>query len=630
MKLLKLTSTIALALLLTNCQKEETNDTIDTHVPILFSSNTVTVEKAEGAQTRADFEVDDKFQIIVKDNNTTDPFGDKTFEGTAEAVVGTTNPIAVDPILYWDDVKGRGANLMLLGIRKNYGTGDLANKLVTDNKIDWTIAADQSSGLDTYDLITAKNESYAWGGRANPAELNFEHRLTKVTVVIVPGGETGAYKVEETPGATNDLSNATVKFKLPVGGAKYDLVEKKLFYGTPDYTDEAPVPTNISDDVVTSRIAYRDGNNVLKGYSFTVLAYPYTIATGASLAKITIDGNTYDVVISPTGATDLEQGIHNTYMVTVRKSGISVVAGLTDWGKGGGDIPDTRLVTPGDITINGTTETSLKDGAQMTMRITGSDNGKTHTGEFTYNTTSGKWSPVSGTEVYWDDVKRPVVKVEALLINSANPNEPSGEYYFEGTKTLNQDVATKIELDEKDGDGNVTKPFFKRSLCKIDIIVKTSAKVDSNGNPINPAPTDRVNIEGTESGSGIQDTRILAHGGFKIATDGVSLERDGNGNISFTSTDGSYDSTEDKYSYSTSVYILPYTTDIINLAQVEIKEKATDTYTNVYPVNLNPAAPLEAGKHYTYTVIIKKTGVSITGTLEDWGVGAGGTIETGL
>lgn len=640
MKLLKLTSTIALALLLTNCQKEETNDTIDTHVPILFSSNTVTVEKAEGAQTRANFEVDDKFQIIVKDN-TASPFTDKTFAGTAGVFDGTTNPITVDPILYWDDVKGRAANLMFLGIRKNYGTGDLTNKTVTDNKIGWTIAADQSGGLDTYDLITAKTSPYTFNDRfkedgttPNPVKLDFEHRLTKVTVVIVPGSETGAYKVEETPGATNDLCNATVKFKLPVDGAKYDLVEKKLFYGTPDYTDEAPVATNISEDVVTSQSAYNveeSGVDVLKGYSFTVLAYPYTIAAGASLAKITIDGNVYDVVISSTDDTPLAQGKHNTYIVTVRKSGISIVAGLTDWDSLNGVDLNTRLVTPGDITITGTTGSPLSNGAEMTMRVTGTSDPTDHIGKFTYDADESgtpkkpKWDVVSGTEVYWDDVVRPVTKVEAFLnTNPAVTGNAAGEYYFTGVQEFNspaQDVAPSIAL------GTGQDPFFKRPLCKIDIIVKTSAAREP----------DRVNIEGVVTDSatddGIQSITILGCGDFGV-TDDVKVTRVGTGNLVFTGgkyNDDNHAEAALKDTYTCDpFYILPYESSITKIAEVVIREKDGDGYVNTYPVNLPTATTLEAGKHYTYTVTIKKTGVSITGTLTDWVPVIHNDIETGL
>ena len=622
MKLLKLIGITALVLLLTNCKEEEV---IDTHTPILFSSKVVTVEKVEKPQTRAagTFPVDEKFQITVRD----DAEGTKFNDITLEAQAGTNDGTGVYPLtitqngpLYWDDVKGVNAKLIFFGIQKNYGVTD---KTITNNKIDWTVSNDQKTGgVDVNDLTTAKIENFTFdkNNKEKKAALQFQHRLTKVTIVLKEvEGESGGYTLDE-------LGDATITYKLPVGGSKYDLVKQKLFYA-PSYDETSEVPTAAS--VTPAHIEYKE-ESVVKAHQFIAIAYPCYINRDAELATIAIKGNEYKVYIpvkeGDLNGNALEEGVHNVYNVIIRKTGISVTASVTDWTNGGGDI-NAHIVTPGEITINNsaTDNTKLGDKAKMTMRITGTSSGP-HTGNFTYDKDrTAKWQPVSGTEVYWDDVKRPVTKVEALLINS-NDATPSGEHYFVGATDNNVDhdldKGSVINLA-----GNVNAPFFKRPLCKIDIVVKTT-QVES----------ERVNIKTTgdkTDKAGIVEIRMLGCGTFKVADGGVTLERNGTGDLAFGSgqyNDNTYTDEKLRDTYtSPSIYILPYDAARTNLAEIVIREKTGDTYTNTYPVNLKEAdkTKLEAGKHYTYTVTIKKTGISVTGALKDWETKETG-IETGL
>ena len=576
MKALKLAFSIAVVLLFTACNKDNEEDASDKVVR--FSSNIITVKREESPRTRAKFDVDTEFKILVRDNNTTSPFAQLSLNGVAQATTGEYNDLQVTPLLYWDEVKGKNADLKLIGISPRSAAP------ATGDAISWTLT-DQvtKTDLEALDLISAVKASYTYNDRAEAAKLDFNHTMTKITIILK--GLNDGYSVA-------DLNTAVVAYN--VAGSAILNITNGTYSGHGAKKDVAPMKADIIENV--------NGNNETTGYSFTILAFPFS--ADDKVATITIDGNVYNVNIPKISGNSakLEAGVHNTYNVQIRKSGVDIKAGVADWNAQTGVDTESRLVELGTFQIDGTAESVITPGSKITMKITDS-NPSDKTAVFEYKEVGGTNKWVATTPVYWDDIKQPITKIDALLYLGTTTLD-DGDRYFSGSATGSWNIQSEIDL------GTSLNPFFTHPLSKITVIVKTTDD-DTKVNIVN----------------GIQSIVIPGCGTFKVGTDGVAIVQDGTADVPFNVATGSYDNTKKEYTCKP-LFITGQS--LSTLCKVTIKENASYSYNNVYEVKLDPAQTLSPGKHYTYTIRIQKTGVAVTGTLEDWEPVDNGEIPTEL
>ena len=374
-------------------------------------------------------------------------------------------------------------------------------------------------------------------------------------------------KLEPGDGTVN-LAGATVTYTVP-GTATYNYISNTLTTVPVDVT----LPANPDEDGL-----------------FSILAFPKTVMQGSSykIADIvTLAGNTYEVMLKD-DAKDIVMaaGVHNTYTVTVNKSSVSVTGSVVDWATGDGGSASSKLIEPDDVVIaDGTTTTKLLGNDLLTISVVDANNA-VKSGQYKYDLSGTKWNVVATKELYWDDVARPLKSVSALIQLGGGT---SGEAILTSKKTGSFGLAKKIDMDP-----------FVRPLAKVSITFGTTVGAD------------KVNIDE------ITGVTMPAAGfnisGAGVVTNGASTTAAGN-------TAG----------YTYVAYIWP--SALTTLCDVTIAETSTisNTYSPIIPLE-EPATSksFEAGLHYVYTVEIKKSGATMTGSLKDWGAGAGGNIDTEL
>lgn len=566
MKLVKLTSLLLLSLLLTNCSQNEVVGGEEEREELLISSK-IDIQEIVEPTTKAAFETGKELTLVVRDNNTpTSYFAQKTIAAETQAESSGKNGLTLIPKLYWDDLGGKNANIALIGISPNSAT--LSGDLIT-----WDVTADQSAGVDSYDLMTALDTEYLYSERATPAHLAFNHALTKVTIVLKP--KEGHFTVAE-------LNNATLTFHT-ANKANFDVLKQKFkdLEGTaikPYKTDYLVKPDELSEPK-------------LEGYCFTILTMPFT--AGEQLATISLGGIDYHVNVTSRA---LEAGVHTQYIVTLAKTDIRITASVTDWTTPEGIPVTARIVGLEDFTVTESEGVKITEGSTVTMLITDSTDPDPQvlTAVYEYkkiDATNYRWEAT--TPVYWDDITAPVTKVQALLKLAGDAT--NGELYLSGETTGSFNTQSNIDL------GNT---FFKHPLSKISIKIQTT-----DGD-------DKVNIEG------ITKVEIPGCGTFKVGTDGVTIEKDGNDNQVITGTPN-----EAKTIHTCiSGYIYPQS--LSELCYITIQENTN--VENVYKVKLSPEKEFAAATHYSYTVTLSKTQISATAGIVDWVDENGGGINTGI
>ena len=543
--------------------KEATDMNLDREEVNLVTN--VSMSEGGEAFTRAaelGFSTGTSMKLVVRDNNNPAYFTQKDLTATANAPSGSSNSLTVSSKLYWDDLGGKNANLKLIGIYP------ITTVLSADDRIDHSVTTNQSAGVETYDVMCALNDSYAYAGKSYPAELKYKHILTKVTITLTSSDYTVA-----------ELNSAVLTYNVSTQ-AKYNVLTKT-------FTDYNAVSSLTPYKTEYKRI--ESGSEVLKGYSFTALMPPF--AAGNNLARITLNGNTYTVNATPR---TLESGVHTNYNVTVSKSGVLMSASIVDWATPTGEAVDSRLVELGEFAVgDGSSATKVTDGSKVFMKIK-DNNGIFHNAEYVCQNVGGTNKWIATVPVYWDDIISPLQEIKGLLEINANP--VTGEHYLVGEKTGSFAMQSTIDLGAT---------FFTHPLSKITIKVKTTTG------------SDKVNIKG------ITAVVIPGCGTFSVDLNELILLKDGSADQSIT---GIYDTSTD--TYTCTGYIYPQALSG-SLCKITVQENVSST--NVYDVKFNTSPnTFEAGTHYSYEVTLTKTGLSITGGIKEWTTGTGGDIGTGL
>ncbi len=412
---------VTAALTLAACSNEEglkpDSDKSQVHVAMAF------VDREDNAKTRAvdhDFESGDKLVAYLRHAQTTDGTTegvgsfDKTVTFTvnpdaAMTQVGTTDTyetsdITPDPSLYWDDFSSatydiRTANHGLQSLWGYCYNGNADAPSTPADVLSWTVAADQTSGYKTSDLLWSKSQdvvayqhSTAVDGTREGLVIPYTHALSKATIVLI--ASTGFEDADVFDNTSVTLENVNV-----------------------DGTFTASTATLVAGNsgiVKMQKDVAADGKQAV----FDCLFVPTELTVGTKWATVAdVDGNNYTITLTQeildqwTAAT--ESGVNYQLTATLKKQAIDIKAQIADWvtvkASTEGEIKfstDLSEINPSDDLTEGSSYdifrgTSLTDLTKVTTR------------EYA----DAAWS--NNPEIYWQNA--------------------STNYYFRGLATLDAD-----------------------------------------------------------------------------------------------------------------------------------------------------------------------------------------------
>ncbi|MEG1545226.1 MAG: fimbrillin family protein [Tannerellaceae bacterium] len=467
--------------------------------------------------------------------------------------------VALNSPLYWDDLGGKEANLNFFGVYP-------ATASVTNNStITWSVGENQSSsettpGANPNDLLLAYRPAYAYPDKSVAANLNFNHVLTKITLVVKKGiNFTTEFKPEAklvdlpTQGTVNIQPAATAPF-----------------YPFTTTTNSATItPTKAKDTAGDT-------------YTYTAIVLPNTLSKDQVFAQIVIGNNTYNIV--PGKEVSLAAGANNVFIVTVNKSDVAVSATVTGWT----DIPTTtvekQLITPVVTAID---DNVIIAGSRLYLTLMDNKTpANTYHATYKATTENGKlyWK-VEGTPLYWDDITFPASLTASAKLNIGTTNKKEDLY-----EKILSDKITQMQT-------SISFTGMTHAMSKVVIKIK-----QGNGTEV-IAPSHAV---------GITDCVILPS--FKDCTINggtVTDATDTNIDVSFEKEET--DAQSVKWDIYTT-YIKPQNiaakSPIIN---IKIGE-------NIYPVTAANDKPFkfEANKSNIFSITIKKSGVAASATVTKW------------
>lgn len=380
------------------------------------------------AGARTSVEADHAPQLVTFTKGTA---GMETYAGTDITPIGTgialgltssntqqTADLTAAPTLYWDDFSNSATDATDLRTEGHYlqsfygycyngGTPTTA-LVAAEGTIGWTVAADQSTGFKTSDLLWSYEQppvAYSHETTRAGLVIPYTHAMSKVTVEVVceDGFDTDVA----------NFANASVVLK-----GMQTVADLTAPTGT-----IAAVPgaadANVKS-ITTQPIPHATTPNVR--HSFAALIAPTLFADGKAFAEINgVDGNNYtlaltDAILDTEAANDwasrltsysaagggtTQPGVNYLITVTINKQEITVNAEIRDWdevsatGVGviqfAGDVTDKTGAIATELQPNGF---DLYKAIEATTPNYG-----TAATTYTYNTSTTEWERTN--EVYW-------------------------------------------------------------------------------------------------------------------------------------------------------------------------------------------------------------------------------------
>lgn len=520
--------------------------------------------------------------------------------------------------IYWDDFSTTTHDLRTEGhaLQSYYGycyngkTGDFKPNEHA-GKLTWQVAEDQTSGYQTSDLLWSKAQDpvkYEHGTQGNSVShgtltIPYTHAMSKVTVVVKTDG---AFNEAALGSTSADLTNVYLKGEMnaPEGTVVPD--------GTPTGT--------IQMHPIAGETAKTFEALMIPGLELTdglVLAQINNVANNNY--KITITQKILDAWGTQLDGGKTKPGVNYKLTLTVKKQRVNIVASLTDWvnveATGEGIVRFTNDVT--NIT-GGTGGTQLTDGSVDVFWVKQTAEGATlstvttkdYATTSTYNATEGKWT--NDPALYWDNGTdcyyfRGLAKKEGTAITSYKPT--SGDYSFDvaqGTDLLWATTPTHTGHIE----GGGTKDY-------------------TEGVAINPR-TGHVPLRFDHAMSQISFKLTTTEGADKVDLDGATLSlaqvvgkgtiEPANGKIMPSAM------AEDKAVLTPTTtdpsIVVPQTLTNEMILTIRLKDNVS-----TYKIALNKClanetgttvTTWEGGKHYTYTITLKKEAVQLIAFVKNW------------
>lgn len=563
--------------------------------------------------TRVDASVESWVKLTVKD--------------ASAAVNPTVTPnrestSSFQQTVYWDDFSSTTHDLRTEGhaLQSYYGycyngnTEETFEPNKSEGILTWQVAEDQTAGYQTSDLLWSKAQTpvkYEHGTQGDPAShgtltIPYTHAMSKVTVVVKTDGAFGEEALGGTSAALTDVylkgeMNAPEGKVVPVADSKSTIQMHPIAGETAKTFEALMIPgLALTDGLVLAQINNVANNN----YKITIT--PNILASwGTQLAE----GKT------------TKPGVNYKLTLTVKKQRVNIEASLTDWetveaqGEGivrfANDVTSITGVTGGTQLTNGSVDVfwvkQTTEGATLST-VTKNNYATTST----YNATEGKW--FNAPALYWDNGTdcyyfRGLAKQEDDAIKSYKPT--SGDYSFDvaqGTDLLW--ATTPKHTGEIEGGG--TKEYeagvainprtgnvplrFDHAMSQISFTLKSSPEGDA----------DHVDLDGAT----LSLAKVVKKGTIEPANGKITPSAVAGDKVVLTPTT------------TASSIVVPQTLTDEMILTIRLKNDVS-----TYKIALNKCltnetgtavTTWEGGKHYTYTITLKKEAVQLIAFVKNW------------
>lgn len=611
--LFKLASLAAICLSFAACSSSSDDTTIIDYngkTPIAFSSN---LNLAATVTSRATAAFTDATQLALKISGTknNDNTTATTSTTTATTVAGqeTVNFTAAQ-MRYWDDFYGHDAQLTVTGLAKPGLTttgistiGDTQALSVSNTQTSTTYTNEDIVFSNNIQNNGTDNRMIYQSGAFKTGELVFKHALSKITINLKSGSGFTGSAFAGTPTVTlNGFTNTGTL---------------TLLSGAVAPATEAASIKDITPQEITKSTGFE--------HSYQALVIPnsrdFTNNANDHAITIAVDGNTYYVPLSgiaPTGTTALVSNNNYTVNITINKTGIVFTASLTDWNTTNVAYVPVIVTSASFGTTTGATYTGEFDLYRSTDYNTNYNEG---TNPIADGTTVAKATTVSNmacspliyfpnhtSTFYFRGVKagtaaEQVVKAKTtgdyIYVTTASSNVATGTDLIIGapykTYTNAQTYTLADPIAATSGNINMT---FTHMKPMVDVILQTTTG------------TDAVTLAGaTVNILGSITTGSFALGSLACTLGTTATPSYSMGTATTTAVTGTGLATT---GYKYSCFTLPQ-----SLTNVSFTVTTTDG--NTYPVAISTKTPTWlSGKHYVYTLTLKKTGILFTAKLTDW------------
>lgn len=570
------------------------------------------VKQQEGSSTytRVDDSVESWVTLTVKDASAAvNPTETPNRESTSSFL----------QTIYWDDFSTtthdlraeRHALQSYYGYCYNGKEGDFKPN-EDEGKLTWQVAADQTSGYQTSDLLWSKAQDpvvYKHGSKDDPTThgtltIPYTHAMSKVTVVVKTDG---AFDGKALDGTSAELTGVyrTGEMNAPEGKVVPDADSKSIIKMHPiaEATAKTFEALMIPGLALTDGLTLAQINNVAKNNYKITITQKILDDWGSQLAE----GKT-------------KPGVNYKLTLTVKKQRVNIVASLTDWvnveatGEGivrfANDVTSITGVTPGTLAdeskvdvfwVKQTTEGAALSTVTTTDYVTTS----------TYNATEGKWT--NNPALYWDNGTdcyyfRGLAKKEGDAITSYKPAS-GDDYSFDVEQSTDLLWATTPKHTGNIEDGG-TKEY-------------------EEGVAINPRTGD-VPLRFDHAMSQISFKLTTTEGADKVDLDGATLSlaqvvkkgtiEPANGKITPSAEAG--DKAVLTPTTTASSIVVPQTLTDEMILTIRLKNNVS-----TYKIALNKCltnetgtavTKWEGGKHYTYTITLKKEAVQLIAFVKNW------------
>ena len=546
-----------------------------------------------------------------------------TVKGASTAVNPTVTPnrestSSFNETVYWDDFSTTEHDLRAEGhaLQSYYGycyNGHTGTFTPNENagKLTWQVAADQTDGYQTSDLLWSQPQTpveYKHGTQGDPTSHNtltipYTHAMSKVTVVVKTDG---VFDEAALNGTSAELTNV------------YQQGDMNAPKGTvvPDGTSKGTIKMHPIAEATAK--------------TFEALMIPgLELTEGLTLAQINnVANNNYKIAITDKILTSwssqlaegkTKPGVNYKLTLTVKKQSVHIEASLTDWvnveatGEGivrfANDVTNITGVTGGtSLTADGSAVDVfwVKQTAEgATLSTVTKDNYATTS---TYNATDAKWT--NDPALYWDNGTdryffRGLAKKEGDAIKSYKPT--SGDYSF--------DVEQGIDL------------LWATTPTHTGQIEGGGTKEYAEGAAINPR-TGKVPLRFDHAMSQISFKLQTTEGADKVELEGATLSlaqvvkkgtiEPASGKITPSAEEG--DKADLTLTTDPSIVVPQTLTDEMILT-IQLNGNVS-TYKialkNCLLTNGTAVTTWEGGKHYTYTITLKKEAVQLIAFVKNW------------
>lgn len=498
----------------------------------------------------------------------------------------TASTVATSPVVYWDDIYGKYAQISVFAVAIN-GSGNPPS-LGSDNKVNCSVAADQSSGWSAFDLLFSNNlqgtSSMIYRTSSNTfdkGKMIFRHAFARISVNIGFGTGFGASGTIEKVVFPNQYINGVLDV-------------------------EAGTATGTVADVVI-------GKN--EGSYFDAIVIPgsnHQWNAGDVFAKITVDGNEYEIRVPNNFPSTIEAGKNYNFNTTLDKSEVKVSATIADWDVVNADNASSQITFTSSL--NGTNDANAsKEIGNYTLYQKGTGEGTTFS-----KVTDAKWNETTKIwentpAVYWPDGSSKfyysavsdnasIEGENAILVSGltdykygtsgANAVEPTtGNVPLSFTHAMS-DVVIKLTTTE-DAD-KVELKNIKVTLVKV--LKSSKISLADGTQTLDSESAGNLDLLGTGEGPSVERYGFIVPQALVRGEDKVALKIEAGGNT-----------------YVVSDMSLILATASTNTVKVPLNSKISEWL---------------SGYKYIYTFNLKKSGISIsTAVLTDWNTVDGGTTD---